>query len=382
MQKLKVPLMLPYIKKNVILEEISNVLDSNWLSGGPKIEEFENAIKIYNNDIDGEYISVSNATVGLEMSLISIFKRRLYTTEEVIVPSFSWVASAMSINNAGGKPVFCDVNKFGVVDVNTIEKHITKNTVAIMIVHQVGIPCDIDSINELADKYKLKIIEDAACAFGSEYKGKKIGVSKNTVVFSHQAKKCLTTGGEGGTIVVHDKKDAEWLRSYRIFGTNNTPLQREKNKDVLYDNFNFIGSNHKITDIQCAYGLAHLKYLDEEILLRSEVANKYNNSFVDDKIKPINFIPDYCTKYNWQTYRLFITYKNRNYVINRLKQEGISSKRDIQPIHREPAYNENHIDFYYTILFSSNGLQIPFYAELEEFKQNYVINTLKQIVME
>lgn len=376
-------LMRPFVKKDLILEEISKVLDSGWLSGGSRIEEFENALKEYNNDKDGNYISVSNATVGLEMALISLNKSRLTIKDEVIVPSWSWVASAMSINNAGGRPRFCDVNKYGVPDVDTIEKHINKNTKAIMIIHQAGIPCDMDEINKLGHKYNIPIIEDAACAFGSEYKGVKIGNSNNIVVFSHQAKKCLTTAGEGGTIVTRDKKLADWFRSYRVFGTNNTPLQREKSKEVLYDNFYMIGTNNKISDIQCAYGLAHLKYINEEIELRSNVAQLYNKEFENvEGIHTNSIIPEYCTRYNWQSYRVLIDrgFHKRNEIIEKLKLKDISSKRDIQSIHTEPVYNEFHIDFHYTRLFSNSGLQLPFYAELKEDEQHYIIKNVKEII--
>ena len=106
-----------------------------------------------------------------------------------------------------------------------IEKRITKNTKAIIVVHQMGVPCDMDAINELSDRYGIPIVEDSACAFGSEYKGVKIGNTRNVSVYSHQARKCLTTG-EGGMISVRTEDDSEWLKSMRAFGTTLAPLKR------------------------------------------------------------------------------------------------------------------------------------------------------------
>ena len=375
-----IPLMRPFIKKNLVLKEIEEVLDSGWLSGGEAIHKFENALKKYNNDVDGEYISVSNATVGLEMALMSISKKKLHEFDEVIVPSFSWIASAFAISNVGGTPVFCDVNEFGVPDVHTIEPHITPFTRAIMIVHQAGIPCDMDEINKLGKKYSIPIIEDAACAFGSEYKNKKIGDSENTVVFSHQAKKCLTTG-EGGTIVTKDKKLADWFRSYRVFGTNNTPLQREKNDEIMLDSFNMFGTNNKLSDISCAVGLAHIQYIDEEIEMRSNVAETYNNAFKDiDQITVTSIIPNYCTKYNWQSYRIYLHPNiDRGIFMEKLKKYNIPSKRDIQSIHLEPVYNSNEY-IQETQKYSKHGVQLPFYAQLSDKNQIFIVNAIKEII--
>ena len=179
------------------------------------------------------------------MGLLAINKgKRLKPTDEVIVPSWSWVASGFAVNNAGGTPVWCDVNEYGVPYIEDIKSRITPNTKAIILVHQMGIPCDLDAFKEL----DIPIIEDSACALGSEYKGKKIGNTDNIVTYSFQARKCLTTG-EGGMIIVRDKDTAEWLRSYRAFGTNISPLARDKAKFLLKEQFDFIGNNFKMAVI-------------------------------------------------------------------------------------------------------------------------------------
>jgi dTDP-4-amino-4,6-dideoxygalactose transaminase len=383
---MKIPLGKPYINTNLALEKIKEALDSRWISGGPRINEFEEKVKEYNNDPDGHYVAVSNCTTALEMALLSLNDgNRLKSTDEVIVPSWSWVASGFAVNNAGGTPVWCDINEYGVPYAEDIETRITPNTKAILIVHQMGIPCDLDKINSLSKKYSIPIVEDAACAFGAEYKGKKIGNSKNTVCYSFQARKCLTTG-EGGMIVVRDQKQAEFLKSYRAFGTSVSPLERDKAKFLLKEHFDFVGNNFKMADIPCALGLAQLQIFDEEINLRKE-AGEYYNYLINSKlskygVSPLNITPDYCTKYNWQNFHLLLDEKyNRDQVVDLLRKRNIGCKWDIQAIHLEPAYNQN-LDLPQTLKYHNHGLWLAFYAEITKEEQEYVIDTLSEILAE
>jgi dTDP-4-amino-4,6-dideoxygalactose transaminase len=154
------------------------------------------------------------------------------------------------------------VNEYGVPEPSHVERLITNKTKAIILVHQMGIPCDIDEFEKIKNKYNIPIIEDAACAFGSEYKNKKIGNGDNITVYSFQARKCLTTG-EGGMLVVPTNKDPEWFKSMRAFGTNISPLKRDTANFLLKEQFNRIGTNFKISDIQASLGIAHLSYFDE-----------------------------------------------------------------------------------------------------------------------
>ena len=298
----KIPLGRPYINTELALSKIKEVLESRWISGGPRINEFEEKVKEYNNDLKGHYIAVSNCTTALEMALLTINDgKRLNVADEVIVPSWSWVASGFAVNNSGGTPVWCDINEYGIPYAEDIESRITSNTKAIIIVHQMGIPCDLDKINALSKKHNIPIIEDSACAFGTEYKGNKIGKSRNIVCYSFQARKCLTTG-EGGMIVVRDPQQAEWLKSYRAFGTSVSPLERY----------------------------------------------------------------------------------NRDQVVDLLRKRNIGCKWDIQAIHKEPAYNQDHHDnnLPQTLKYHNQGLWLGFYAEITKEDQEYVIDQLKSVLKE
>ena len=385
----KIPLGRPYINTELALSKIKEVLESRWISGGPRINEFEEKVKEYNGDPKSHYIAVSNCTIALEMGLLAINDgKKLKPTDEVIVPSWSWVASGFAVNNAGGTPIWCDINKYGIPYAEDIENRISKNTKAIIIVHQMGIPCDLDKINAISEKYQIPIIEDSACAFGTEYKGSGMGKSRNIVCYSFQARKCLTTG-EGGMIVVRDPQQAEWLKSYRAFGTSVSPLERDKAKFLLKEHFDFVGSNYKMSDIPCALGIAQLEIFDEEIELRKQAGTYYNHLIetilLDYGVSPLNTVPEYCTKYNWQNFHLLLDDRyNRDQVIDLLRKRNIGCKWDIQAIHKEPAYNQDHHDnnLPQTLKYHNQGLWLGFYAEITKEDQEYVISQLKEVLDE
>ena len=379
---MKVPLGKPYIKTDIALDAIKEVLDSRWISGGPRIGEFEEKVKEYNDDPSGHYVAVANGTVAIELALLAINNgKRLEPTDEVIVPSWSWVASGFAVSNVGGTPIWCDVNEFGVPYYEDIVRRVTADTKTIILVNQMGVPCDLDSFNSL----NIPIIEDSACGFGSEYKGNKIGKSNFINTYSFQARKCLTTG-EGGMIVTRSRKQADWLRSFRAFGTSVSPLERDKAQFLLKEQFDKISSNYKMADIPCALGMAQLKSFDEEVELRTKAGKYYNKKIKelskDYDIQIGNLIPDYCTRYNWQNFHVVLgDVYNRDMIVDILRRNDVGCKWDIQAIHKEPAYNHD-VDLPQTMKFYNQGLWLPFYAEITREEQDYVIEVLKRLLDE
>jgi len=384
----KIPLGKPFLNTENILEEIKTVLDTRWISGGPTIAKFEDKVKEYNKDIEGHYIAVSDGTCAIEMSLLCLNNGMRFTPkDEVIVPSWSWVASGFAPILAGATPVWCDVNEFGVPDIHTISKKMNNNTRAIIVVHQMGVPCDMHDINTMSAAFGIPVIEDAACAFGSEYKRSRIGDSKNLVTYSFQARKCLTTG-EGGMIITKNDKYAEWLRSYRAFGTTVSPLERDRATFLLKESFDKIGGNYKISDITAAVGIAQLKSFDTEVEMRDKAGNYYNQ-LVEKQLKgqasPANIIPNYCTRYNWQNYHILLDAKyNRDQVVDLLRKKDIGCKWDIQAIHLEDVFGNMYEDesknLPNTMRFHNSGLWLPFFAEITRKEQEYVIKTLKEVL--
>jgi len=378
----------PYIKTDVVLEEVKAALDTKWISGGPTIKKFEDAVKKYNNDPDGRYIAVSNGTTAIEMALLYLNDGQFYTKEdEIITTSWSWVATGFSVPRVGATPVWCDVNQYGVPTAAAIRPLITDKTKAIIVVHQMGIPCDMDEINKLERAFGIPIIEDAACAIGSEYKGDRIGKSKNIVTYSFQARKVLTTG-EGGMIVVRTDHAEKWLRSYRAFGTNSLPLDREKSTGINKEFFDKLGGNYKLSDIASAVGIAHLKYVDEEIELRTKAAEFYNDAIRLMNLEGYNvhlgnIVPEYCTRYNWQNYHIILGNEYiRDVIVEIMKAKGIGCKWDIQAIHLEPILNYRNERLQNTEMFHSHGMWLPFYAEITREEQEIVIKTLKETLIE
>lgn len=380
----KIPLGRPYLDVESILKEVRETLETRWISGGPTIAKFEEEIKNY---IGGGYpVAVANGTIAIDMALLRLNKGRRYKKkDEVIVPSWSWVATGFSPFNVGASAVWCDVNEYGVVEASTIEKLITPNTKAIVVVHQMGIPCDLEAINNLSIKYNIPVVEDAACGFGSDIRGVKIGNSRNLVTFSLQARKCLTTG-EGGIVVGRNQEDEKWFKSYRAFGTSVSPLERDRASFLLKEQFRMLGSNFKISDISAAVGLAQLKVFDQEVILREKAGLYYNKLVTDhlsEYVEIANIVPEYCTRYNWQNYHIILKEGvNRDQVVDMLRKKGIGCKWDIQCIHMEPVFDERYAEIKLpnSLRFHEQGLWLPFFAEITSQEQEYVIDTLKSIL--
>ena len=216
-------------------------------------------------------------------------------------------------------------------------------------------------------------------------KGNKIGKSNFINTYSFQARKCLTTG-EGGMIVTRSRKQAEWLRSFRAFGTSVSPLERDKAQFLLKEQFDKISSNYKMADIPCALGMAQLKSFDEEVELRTKAGKYYNKKIKelskDYDIQIGNLIPDYCTRYNWQNFHVVLgDVYNRDMIVDILRRNDVGCKWDIQAIHKEPAYNHD-IDLPQTMKFHNQGLWLPFFAEITREEQDYVIEVLKRLLDE
>ena len=213
----------------------------------------------------------------------------------------------------------------------------------------------------------------------------RIGNSRNLVTYSLQARKCLTTG-EGGFIIARDEKEAEWFKSYRAFGTSVSPLERDKASFLLKEQFAMLGTNHKISDITAAVGLAQLKTFDEEVILRDQ-AGKIYNKLVEGRLEGFatvaNKVPEYCTRYNWQNYHIVLhEHFDRDVVVDALRKKGIGCKWDIQCIHLEPLFRNKYsnLDLHYSKRFHDNGLWLPFFAEITLEEQEYVIDTLKEVL--
>ena len=316
-------------------QEVLRVLRSRWLSMGPVTERFERAFAKY---LGGGYaMAVSNGTAALHLALTSL---GIEEGDEVILPSFTFVATANAVLYAGARPVFADIVSTENLDISPeeIEKKITKKTKAIMVMHYGGYPSDMKVILGVAKRRGLYVIEDAAHAPGAEYRGKKCGLIGDVGCFSFFSNKNLVTG-EGGMVVTRDKKLAERIQRLRSHGMEALSWDKYRGRLSSYD-IRGLGYNYRTTEIQSALGLVQLKKLDRNNRKRKRLVELYVNGL--QKIEEIS-IP--FSKLNGHpSYHLFPIlvgpHIDRNRMMERLKRFRIQTSIHYPPVHLFSFYQK------------------------------------------
>ena len=381
--KKHIPISKPYFNKQ---EEkvISDVIRSGWVMQGPRVSEFEEEFAKY---VGSKYaVAVSSGTAALHLSLLAIGVK---AGDEVIIPSFSFIATANSVVHCGASPVFIDIDQRTYnIDPKRVEEYLanavkknSKKIKAIMPVHQLGMPADMDYIMTIAKKYNLYVVEDAACALGSEYKGRKAGNIGDVGCFSFHPRKIITTG-EGGMITTNDKRIAEKVRLLRNHGMTISPHERNKKVTIKKEEYPLVGYNYRMTDLQGAIGLVQMEKLEYILNKRRAIARRYNSLL--EKIEWLErpHVPAYANP-NYQSYIVRVKeggYKIRNHIVSKLIGSGISCKAGVQAIHMEKCYREKYKGdrlinteraFYSTML-------LPLYSELKEHEQDKVVRNLRR----
>ncbi len=374
--KIKIPITKPYIGEEE-KELISKVVDSGWVSQGPMVAEFEEMFAEY---VGVKYaVATTSCTTALHAAL-SV--SGIGSGDEVIVPSLSFIATANSVVHCGAKPVFVEIDPETCnMDVKKIENAITKKTKAIMPVHQMGLPADIDAIKDIANRYRLKVIEDAACAIGSEYKGRRIGGHGNIACFSFHPRKVITTG-EGGMLTTDDPELAERLRRFRHHGMSVSDLERHKAENVIIESYLNIGYNYRMTDMQAAMGIAQMRKLPEILKKRQDIAKRYNDAFSKIGCLRVPKVPEYAV-HNYQSYWFEILNNSpvsRNELMQRLLEKGISTRRGIMAIHREPCYSEYNVKLPNTERITANTIILPLYPLMTDKEIQHVIDGVSDIL--
>jgi len=373
---MKIPITKPYIGEEE-KELISKVVDSGWVSQGPMVAEFEEMFAEY---VGAKYaVATTSCTTALHAAL-SV--SGIGSGDEVIVPSLSFIATANSVIHCGATPFFVDIDPETCnIDAQKIEGAISKKTKAIMPVHQMGLPADIDAIKDTADRYRLKVIEDAACAIGSEYKGKKIGGHGNIACFSFHPRKIITTG-EGGMITTDDFKIAERLRRFRHHGMSVFDLERHKAQRVIIESYLEIGYNYRMTDMQAAMGIVQMKKLPEILKKRQDIAERYNEAFSKIAYLRVPGVPRYAV-HNYQSYWVEVLGNapvSREELMQRLLEKGISTRRGIMAIHKEPCYSMHNVALPHTERITANTIILPLYPSMTDEEVQYVIEGVFDIL--
>jgi perosamine synthetase len=368
---MKIPLSRPDITE-LERKAVAEVLKTHRLSLGPKLIEFEKKIAKY---IKIKYaVAVNSGTSALHLIIRAL---GIKEGDQIITTPFSFIASANCILFERAKPVFVDIEpKTLNIDIDKIEKRINKKIKAILAVDIFGHPADWDRLREIARKYNLKLIEDSCEALGAEYKGKKAGTFADAACFAFYPNKQMTTG-EGGMIVTNSKKIADLCRSMRNQGRDDTEWLRHGR----------LGYNYRISDINCALGVAQMQRINEMFVKRQKVAEMYN-----ERLKEIEEIELPCVspdvKLSWFIYVIRLK-KNfgknqRDEIKAKLSRKGIECGNYFSPIHLQPFYRKifgySRGDFPITEYVSERTLALPFYNNLTEEKINYVVRNLKEII--
>lgn len=350
---------------------------SGWVSQGPLVQEFEERFATY---VGAKHaVATTSCTTALHAALAV---SGIGTGDEVIVPSLSFIATANAVVHCGARPVFVEIDPATCnMDPERIEGTITKRTKAIMPVHQMGLPADLDRIKEIADKRGFFLIEDAACAIGSAYKGTRIGGHGNIACFSFHPRKIITTG-EGGMITTDDADIASKLRRFRHHGMSISDVERHQAKKVIIEEYPEIGYNHRMTDIQAAIGIEQMKRLDAIIEKRRQIASYYDRELSGISCIKVPKFPENFF-HNYQSYWIQLLPSSplsRNALMEGLLDKGIATRRGIMAIHRERCYSAVETPLPVTEQISDSTVLLPLYPSLTEDEGAYVVSQLRELL--
>jgi dTDP-4-amino-4,6-dideoxygalactose transaminase len=361
-------------------EAIKEPVFSGWITQGPKVKEFE---KLFAERHQVKHaLAVSNCTTALHLALVAL---DIKPGDEVIVPAFTWVATANAVMYCGATPVFCDVDiaTFN-LDLQDFKKRITPKTKAVIPVHLFGLCSDVDEIRKAAPH--LKIVEDGACAAGAALRGKPAGSLGDIGCFSFHPRKSVTTG-EGGMLTTNDDQLAIKIDRLRNHGASVSEEERHNGpRPYILPAFDVVGYNYRMTDLQGAMGVVQIKKLDRFIDERQLWANYYNEQLKNIPwLRTPEFNKDY--KHGWQSYVLYIDESKapmkRNEIMEYLQQRGISTRPGTHAVHMlgfyAKTFNIRPSDFPGAYKANEYSMSIPLHNRMNSDDYAYVVETLKEI---
>lgn len=374
--------MIPYGHQFIDEDDIQAVVDvlrSDFLTQGPKIDEFEKKLAEY---CGAKYaVVVSNGTAALHAAYMAA---GLKSGDEFITSTITFPATSNAGLWQGAKPVFVDIDPTtGNINVDLIEEKINKNTRAIVPVDYTGRPADLEKIKQLAQKYNLIVIEDACQALGAIYKDKKVGSISDLTVFSFHPVKSITTG-EGGAILTDNEGYYKKMKRFVTHGITKENL--DKNLGGWYFDMVDLGQNYRLTDLQCALGINQLSKLDIFVEKRLGIIKKYNNAFRQIKGLVVPLEDDETYRSAWHLYVLRldgVLAKKRLEIFDQLRARGIGAQVHHIPVYKHSFYQSlgyTSIGFDETEKWYSSIISLPLYPSLSEKDQEYVIETVKAIV--
>lgn len=397
--------MIPYGRQFIDEDDIKaviEVLQSDWLTTGPKIEEFENVFAAF---VGAKYaVAVSNGTAALHSAMYAL---KIGENDEVIVPSMTFAATANSVVFQGGTPVFADVEPGSfLIDPEDVEKKITKNTRAIIAVDYAGQPCNYDALQKIANNYGFFVVADSCHALGARYKERAVGSIADLNTFSFHPVKNITTG-EGGMITTDNPEFAYRMRIFRNHGITTDHRQRDKQGSWFYEMVD-LGYNYRITDFQCALGISQLKKLPIFLKRRHEIAAIYDEALADiPEIKPLGLRSDVlpakqfsmppapcsllsapCSTHAYHLYVVKIDFRklgiDRTALFTGLREKGIATNVHYLPVHLHPYYKQRFGTGVGLCPVAEKGyeriISLPIFPKMSDSEVNYVIETLDRVI--
>lgn len=368
-------MMKPWMGADEVLA-LTEVIASGWVAQGPRVAEFEHA---FADSVEAPYaVATSSCTTALHLALLVA---GVGAGDEVIVPSFSFIATANSASYVGASVRFVDVDAItGTVTADGIAAAITPRTKAIIVVDQGGVPVDFTPIRALCDPLGIVVIEDAACGAGSRYRGRPVGASAELAAWSFHPRKLLTTG-EGGMLTTSHSAWANRARLLREHAMSISATDRQSSTLAPAEEYAEIGFNYRMTDLQAALGLVQLGRLPEIVRRRRELAERYADELA--QIPGIRAVQDprWGTS-NFQSYWIEIDESfatNRDGVLEVLAAHDISARRGIMATHRQPAYRDidvGDIPLPVTERLTDNTLILPLFHQLTDEEQRRVVDAL------
>jgi perosamine synthetase len=365
-------------------EAARRVILSGWITQGPEVAAFE---REFAAAVSAPYsCAVSNCTTALHLALLAA---GVGPGDEVITVSHSFIATANAIRYCDAVPVFVDIEANGYnIDPELVEAAITPSTRAILCVHQIGMPCDLARLVEIAERHSLPLIEDAACAIGSEilWKGNWEPIGKphgDVACFSFHPRKVISTG-DGGMITTRHKDWDAKFRTWRQHGMSVPDTVRHSSNQVIFESYPEVGFNYRMTDIQAAVGREQLKRLPEIVAERRSIAAEYRNALKDVPGLVCPREPVWARS-NWQSFCVALpdTVEQKD-VMQLLLDCGVATRRAIMCSHREAAYREHPWRQGSSLRKSEaaqdRGVILPLYPQMSPEERPVVTNSLKQVL--
>lgn len=356
---------------------VTAVIESGWVAQGPRVAAFEEQ---FARAVEAPYaVATSNCTTALHLALVVA---GVGPGDDVVVPSFSFIATANASSYVGARAVFADVDRLtGNVTAETISAALTPGTSAVIVVDQGGVPVDLDPIRALCDPLGIVVIEDSACAAGSRYKGRPVGTGADLTAWSFHPRKILTTG-EGGMLTTGRAVWADRARRLREHGMSVSAEARHASVLAPAEEYLEIGFNYRMTDVQAAIGIVQLGRLPEAVRRRRELARVYAEAVAE--VPGLRAVADPTWgESNFQSFWMEVGPEyplDRDGLLERLAEADISARRGIMAAHRQPAYrgrDTGRASLAVTERLTDTTLILPLYHQLEAHDQARIIDTLQ-----